>query len=69
MLDFFRCEFIDLISSSVQDLAASSVAKELRVDEVECDMHQGDKVGASAVEELSRACDKVNMFVVCIVLV
>ena len=31
----------------MQDIAASAVAKELDIEQVECDMHQGDKVGAS----------------------
>ena len=43
----FDLKFQDTFSSSVQDLAASAVAKTLEVDKVECDMHQGDKVGAS----------------------
>ena len=66
--EFFGCEFQDMFSSSVQDLAASAVANELNVDEVEYDMHQGDEVGASAVGELFRAANKVKMFIVCIVL-
>ena len=58
--DFFGCEFLDKFSYSVQDLAASSVANELHVDKVECDMRQGDKVSASAVGELVRAADKAK---------
>ena len=50
----FGLKFQDMFTSSVQDLAASAVAKELEVDRVECDMHQGDEVGASAVGELVR---------------
>ena len=53
----------------MQDLAASSVANELHVDEVECGTHQGDKVGASAVGELARTANKVSMCVTCILLV
>ena len=34
MLDFFGCEFIDLISSSVQDLVASSDTNNFHVDEL-----------------------------------
>ena len=45
----------------MQDLAASAVAKELEVDEVECGMCQGDKVRASAVGELFRAVNKENL--------
>ena len=69
VLEFFGCEFLDLFSSAAQDLAASSVANELHVDKVECDMHQGDKVGASAVGKLFRATNKVNTFIVCVILV
>ena len=49
-----------MFSSSVQDLAASAVAKALEVDKVECDMRQGDKVGASSVGELVRTVNKVK---------
>ena len=42
--------FNDVFSSSVQDLAATAVAKELNAEKVECDMHQGDKVDASIDE-------------------
>ena len=35
--------------SSVQFLAASTVAMELNIEKVECDMHQGDKVFSSAI--------------------
>ena len=45
----FCLKFQDVFASSVQDLAASAVAKELKVDKAECDVRQGDKVGASAV--------------------
>ena len=36
-------------------------SKELNVEKVECGMHQGDKVGASVVGELSRIKDKVKL--------
>ena len=36
-------------SSSAQDLATSDVPKELEVDKVECNFHQGDEIGASDV--------------------
>ena len=60
----FGVEFNDTFSCSVQDLAASAVAKELKVDKVECDMHQGDKVGASAVGELIRTVSKVSLLII-----
>ena len=50
-------------------MAVSTVAKELEGDKVECDMHQGDKVGASAVGELSRTVNKENSLFICIVVV
>ena len=46
--EVFGLKFQDTLASSAQDLASSVVAKELEVDKVECDMHQGDKVVASA---------------------
>ena len=52
--------FDDLFSSYVQDLAASALAKQLNAEKVECDMHQGDKVGAITVGELTRRKDKVK---------
>ena len=67
--EFFGCAFQDMFSSAVQDLSASAVANELNVDEVECGMRKGDKVGASAVEELARTANKVKIFIFCIVLV
>ena len=45
----------------MQDLAASAVAKELNVEKVEYDMHQGDEVGTSAVRELTRSKDNVKL--------
>ena len=65
----FGVEFVDAFSCLVHDLAASAIAKELQVDEVECDMHQGDKVGASAVGELVHTVSKVNLLITCIVVV
>ena len=69
ILECFGCEFIDLFSSAVQDLAASSVTRVLDVDKVECDMRQGDKVGASAIGDLVRAVNKVNMLITYFLLV
>ena len=43
--EIFDLKFQDAFSSSAQDQAASAVAKGLEVDKVECDVHQGDKVG------------------------
>ena len=56
--EFFDLDFTDAFSSSAQDLAASALSKEFNTEKVECDMHQGDKVGASAVWELTRRKDK-----------
>ena len=49
-----------MISSFVQDLAASVTSKESKVDKVECDVHQGDEVGANAVGKLDRSFSKVR---------
>ena len=51
--------FVNIFASSVRDLAASKVAVELIVEKVECDVHQGDKVGSSAVGKLTRSKDNV----------
>ena len=56
----FGLKFQDTLAFLVQDLAASSVSKELEVNKVECDVHQGDKVGVSAVGELIRTVNKIN---------
>ena len=45
----FDLNFIFFFSSSVQDLSASTGSKEFNVEKLECDMHQRDKVVASAV--------------------
>ena len=47
-------EFNILTGSSVQDCAALSVAEELDLEPDECTMHQGDKIGKSAIRELVR---------------
>ena len=65
----FDLKFQEMFSFSVEDMAVSTVAKELEGDKVECDMHQGDKVGASAVGELSRTVNKENSLFICIVVV
>ena len=54
----FGLKFQDTLASSVHDLAASAVAKE--VDKVERDVRQGGKVGANVVRELVRAVNKVS---------
>ena len=56
----FDLDFADVFSSSVQDLTASAVSKELNVEKIECDTHQGDKLGASSVGELTWRKDKVK---------
>ena len=65
----FGVEFHDAFSCSIQDLAASAITKESQVDKVEHAMHQGDKVGASAVGELARTASKVNLLMTCVVVV
>ena len=59
--EMFETNFQNAFSCSVQDLAASAAAKESLVDKVECDMHQGDEVGTSAVGELTWFLNKVNL--------
>ena len=41
-------------------------SKELNVEKLECDMHQGDKVGASTVGGLTGIKDKVTSHSHCI---
>jgi len=65
----FGVEFADVFLCSVQDLAASVVAKESQFDNIECDVRQGDKVDASAVGELVRTANEVNLLIICIVVV
>ena len=57
-------EFNMLTGSSVQDCAALSVAEELDLEPEKCTMHQGDKIGKSAIGELLRSKNKaiVNPF-------
>ena len=57
----FDLDFTDMFSSSMQYLAASAASKELNTEKLECDMHQGDKVGICAVGELKRSKDKVTL--------
>ena len=65
----FELNFQDMFLSSVQDLAASVTSKELKVEKVECDMHQCGEVGPSAVEELTRSLNKVNLIIFSVVCV
>ena len=58
--EHFELNFQETFSSSVKDLAARDSSKELKV---ECGMHQGDKVGTSAVIELTRNLNKVNLLI------
>ena len=51
--------FHTLTGSSVQDCAALSVAEELDLEPEKCTMHQGDKIGKSAIGELVRSKNKV----------
>ena len=51
--------FDQIIGCSVQDAAARSVAAHLQLEEETCDMHDGDKIGRSAIGELLRTRNKV----------
>lgn len=44
--------FESIMSCSVQDAAAKSVAKAFGFEEETCDMHDGDKVSTSAIGKL-----------------
>ena len=65
--EMFELNFQNMFSYSVQDLGASNALEELLVENVECDMHQGDKVGSSTVGELTRSLNKVNLLIFSIV--
>ena len=54
----------DIVGSAVQDAAAKSVARLLGLEVETCDMHDTDKVGQSAIGELTRRKDgeEVNPF-------
>ena len=58
---YFDLNFTNAFSSSGQDIAASAASKELSTGKVEYDVHQGDEVVASAVEELIRTHDNVKL--------
>ena len=56
---------VDICGILVQDRAALKVAEYLNFDEAEgCDMHDGDKIGRSAIGELVRSKNKqiINPF-------
>ena len=55
--------------SSAQDLSTSDFSKELNVEKVECDIHQGNNVGASNVGELPRRKDKVKLLIIPVICV
>ena len=63
----FETNFQNAFSYSVHNLVVSTVAKELVVDKVEYDVHEGEKVRASAVGELTRSLIKVNLLTFSIV--
>lgn len=50
--------FEDAVGASQQDGNAVKVARELGLEEVTCLMHSGDKVGASAIGDLTRSRNK-----------
>ena len=65
-LEVLGQELAVICDSSVQDRAALSVSNHLGITEAEpCDMHDGDKIGRSAIGELTRSNKKVviNPFV------
>jgi len=53
-VDMIGKQFDHLFGLVIQDGAATKVAKDLGFGEEVCDMHNGDKVGASAIGELVR---------------
>ena len=53
-------ELSSIIGAAVQDRAALSVPDYIGLDEAEaCDMHDGDKIGRTALGELVRSKNKV----------
>ena len=62
VLEVTAKEVFQIVSLAVQDGAALGVAKHLGMDEVEgCDMHDGDKIGQSAIGELVHSRMKVAL--------
>ena len=50
-----------IVASSIQYCAALNVATELDLDPDKCAMHQGDKIGKSAIGELLRTRNRVQL--------
>ena len=48
----------------MQDLASSAMPKELNTEKVECDAHQGNKVGSSAVGESTRSKERMKLLLI-----
>lgn len=53
--------YTDICASIISDAAAKGVAAEFEQDEEVCEMHQGDKIGRSAVGTLVRSKNKVQI--------
>ena len=54
ILDLTSRELEDLAGLAVQDTVATKVARDLDLEVETCDMHDGDKIGASAIGLLVR---------------
>ena len=54
ILDLTSRELEDLVGLAVQDAAATKVARDLDLEVETCDMHDGDKIGTSAIGSLVR---------------
>eukprot|EP00966_Prymnesium_polylepis_P123065 2845533-Prymnesium_polylepis.1 len=54
----YDLNLLEVCGSARQDAAAIGVARELGIEEEICSMHQGDKVGSSAVGDLVRTKNK-----------
>ena len=52
--EIFGEDFSNVFGMSVQDAAATKIAKDMGFEVETCDMHDSDKVGASVVGELTR---------------
>ena len=68
-------DFNDICGALVQDAAAKSIARILNLEEETCDMHNGDKIGRSAIGEFlhkdgsgnfSNPFEHVKLIVVCL---
>ena len=59
-IEMMGMELTSIIGAAVQDRAALTVPEYIGLDEAEaCDMHDGDKIGRSAIGELVRSNKKV----------